>query len=127
MLPEKRVKIFIVALIVIAVTGTSGYHFIEGWSILDSLYMTVISITTVGYKEVKPLKDSGKIFTIFLIIFGVSTILYGIESTVEYIISFEFRNLFRRGRMEREIGKLKNHYIVCGFGRVGENVCKRIF
>jgi voltage-gated potassium channel len=124
MLPEKRVKIFILGLAVVIIVGVSGYHLIEGWSIFDSLYMTVITITTVGYGEVKPLSKSGKLFTVFLIIFGISTIVYGIESTIEYFISFEFRNLFRRRRMEKEIEKLKEHYIVCGFGRVGENVCK---
>lgn len=124
MLPEKRVRIFILGLAVVIIIGISGYHFIEGWSIIDSLYMTIITISTVGFREVKPLSGAGKLFTVFLIIVGISTIVYGIESTVEYIISLEFRNLFRRRKMEREIDKMKEHYIVCGFGRVGENVCK---
>ncbi|PIU65233.1 MAG: potassium channel protein [Armatimonadetes bacterium CG07_land_8_20_14_0_80_40_9] len=125
MTPQRRVGIVGVLSLIVIIIGTLGYRLIEEWSYLDCLYMTIITITTVGFGEVHELSLGGKLFTIFLVISGVGTVLYGIGILIEYILVFEVRDLFRRRKMEKEIGKLNNHYIVCGYGRVGSSVCRK--
>jgi len=89
---------------------------------LDSLYMTVITITTVGYAEIFPLSTAGQIFTIFLILGGVGTAFYILTSLVRYIVEGEFGIRIGRQRMEAKIRRLKNHFILCGYGRVGQAI-----
>jgi voltage-gated potassium channel len=111
-----------VALFAVVIIGTAGYKIIEGWSFIDSLYMTVITLATVGYAEIHPLSVGGRIFTIFLILGGVGTVLYILIGQVEYFIKGEFGIGMGRQRMEAKIGKLHNHFIRCGFGRVGREI-----
>jgi voltage-gated potassium channel len=101
--------------------GTIGYMMIEGWSIIDSFYMAVITITTVGFGEVRPLSGSGRLFTVILIFSGVSIVAYGFSTILEYILTVNVGATLRRRRMGREIDKLQNHVIVCGYGRVGKS------
>jgi voltage-gated potassium channel len=101
------------------IVGTVGYRLIEGWSVLDSLYMTVITISTVGFKEVNPLSDSGRLFTIFLVVAGIGTALYTITRIGQILLEGELVEFLGRRRMQKEIAKLREHMIVCGFGRVG--------
>ena len=110
------------AVIVIILAGTVGYTLIGGWSLLDSLYMTVTTIFTVGYGEVHPLSSAGRVFTILLIIGGVGTILYGIGRMVEFVIGGQMSGVFRRRAVRRQVDKVDAHYIVCGYGRVGQAV-----
>jgi voltage-gated potassium channel len=112
------------ALLLVVVAGTLGYRLIEGWSFLDSLYMTITTITTVGYAEVHPLSTHGRIFGIFLILGGVGTAFYILTSLVRYIIEGEFGFRIGRQRMEAKIRKLQNHFILCGYGRVGETIAR---
>ena len=112
------------ALLLVVVAGTIGYRIIQGWSFLDSLYMTVTTITTVGYGEVHPLSTAGRIFSIFLILSGVGTAFYILTSLVRYIIEGEFRFRIGRQRMEAKIKKLHKHFILCGYGRVGETIAR---
>jgi voltage-gated potassium channel len=114
--------VVIAAVVVIILVGTVGYTLIEGWSLLDSLYMTVITIFTVGYGEVHPLSRAGQVFTILLIIGGVGTILYGIGRMVEFVIGGQMSGVFRRRAVRRQVDKVDSHYIVCGYGRVGAAV-----
>lgn len=107
--------------IMLFVTGTAGYFFIEGWSLLDSFYMTVITLTTVGFGEIWPLSPNGRLFTIFLIIGGVSIVAYSLTTTAELIVTGNIALILRRRRMERAINQLQNHTIICGYGRVGKN------
>jgi voltage-gated potassium channel len=109
-------------LFLVVVTGTIGYRLIEGWSILDSLYMTVTTITTVGYTEVHPLSTGGRIFSIFLILGGVGTAFYILTSLVQYTIEGELGIRIGRQRMESKIRRLNNHFILCGYGRVGQAI-----
>lgn len=102
--------------------GTTGYVIIEGWSWAEALFMTVITLSTVGYGEVQPLTMPGMIFSIVLIMLGVGTVAYSFSTVADYIIAGELRGILRRQRMIREIGKLRNHYIICGYGRVGKQV-----
>jgi len=110
------------ALLLVVLVGTIGYRLIEGWSFLDSLYMTVITITTVGYAEVHPLSPAGQSFSIVLMLGGVGTAFYILTSLVRYILEGEFGIRIGRQRMEAKIKKLHNHFILCGYGRVGQAI-----
>lgn len=99
--------------------GTVGYVVIEGASWIDSLYMTVITISTVGFGEVIPLSQPGKLFTIVLIIMGTGTLAYTASQFIDYVVAGELRDIFGRKRMESRIDALEDHYILCGFGRMG--------
>jgi voltage-gated potassium channel len=112
--------LFILASII--VLGVIGYAFIEGWSFFDSLYMTVITITTVGYNEIHPLSTSGRLFSIFLIVGGVGGALYTLTGIIQYMAEGNIIAIWGRRRMKNRIAQLKEHFIICGFGRVGEEV-----
>jgi voltage-gated potassium channel len=120
----KRGLVVLGAIFVVVVVGTGGYTLIEGWSLLDSLYMTVITIFTVGFGEVHPLSRIGSIFTLLLIFGGVGTILYGIGTMVEFVVGGQLTGMFRRRVVKRQVDKLQGHYIICGYGRVGESVAR---
>ena len=122
MSPTRRLLWGIIALAIIIVTGAIGYMLIEGWSFIDALYMTIITITTVGYSEVHPLSESGRIFSIFLIVGGVGGALYSLTVIVSYLIEGEFGITLGRRQMKNRIAKLKNHFILCGYGRVGQEI-----
>ncbi|MBI4764716.1 MAG: potassium channel protein [Deltaproteobacteria bacterium] len=112
--------LFIFALILIG--GCIGFVVIEGWDVLEALYMTVITLTTVGFQEVHPLSRSGRIFTMFLIISGVGFILYFLGSIARMMIEGTLKDLFGRRKLEKQISHIEGHYIVCGFGRIGRTV-----
>lgn len=123
----KRQLIFALSLILLVIfIGTIGYVVLEGWPLFDSLYMTVITITTVGYREVHELSDTGKLFTIFLIVCGVGTILYTLNNAARVIIEGEFKEIFGRRKLEKTIKGLKGHYIICGYGRMGKVIGKEL-
>ena len=106
------------------VFGVVGYEVIEGWGLLDSLFMTVITLTTVGYSEVHRLSDEGRIFTIFLMLGGIATFTYGLRELIaSQFFEFEYR---RRKKMKKKVSDLKDHAIVCGFGRMGKVICEEL-
>jgi voltage-gated potassium channel len=109
-------------LLFIIVIGTIGYRIIEGWSFIDSLYMTIITISTVGYGEVHSLSTAGRIFSIALILSGVGAVFYILTMLVQHILEGEFGIRMGRQRMEAKIKRLKDHFILCGYGRVGQAV-----
>jgi voltage-gated potassium channel len=114
----------LLALLLVILIGTIGFYFLgNNWTVLDALYMTIISITTTGFKEVRPLSDFGKIFTIIIIIMGVGTIAYSGGRGVQLLIETQ---IFGRRRMNKKVGELKNHYIVCGYGRMGKYICEEL-
>jgi len=104
--------------------GTCGYMLLEGWSLLDSLYMTVITLATVGYGEVHPVGPGGRTFTIVLIILGVGLFLYVIGNLVQFLVEGRIRQILGRRKVDREIGRLRDHYLVCGYGRMGRSLCR---
>ena len=106
--------------------GTIGYMIVERWNLLDSLYMTITTLTTVGYGEVHPLSTEGRIFTIILILFGVGAVLYALSAGAKVILEGELQELFGRKRLEKKIKDLKEHYIICGYGRMGRIICKEL-
>jgi voltage-gated potassium channel len=116
---RRRLTITVLLLLLVLVVGTLGYMAIEGWPALDSLYMTVITVTTVGFSEVRPLSEVGRAFTMALILLGVGSVAYGLGSLVEYVVASEFADGLARRRRRRLIEQLSGHYIICGYGRVG--------
>jgi len=121
---QKRLRRGLVILASIIAAGTIGYTLIEGWSLIDAVYMTMITISTVGYGEVHPLSAAGRIFSIFLIVGGVSGALFVLSALVEYAIEGRFGITRRRRQMKAKIAKLKDHFILCGYGRVGEDIAR---
>ena len=119
----KQVIYGLLLLSFIVVIGTVLYMIIEGFGFIDALYMTIITISTTGFKEVKTLSDSGRLLTISLILSGVLTIAYTGGRAAQLIIETQ---IFRRRRMSRQLGQLKEHYIVCGYGRMGREVCESL-
>ncbi len=115
----QKIKLSVVLLFLVILFGTFGYMAISKVKFIDALYMTVITIATVGYKEVVDLDDYGKLFTIFLIIVGTGVLAFFATQVVEYLIEGEIRKTFKRNRMNKKIAKLKDHYIICGYGRMG--------
>lgn len=106
--------------------GTVGYMAIEGWGILDAFYMTVITMGTVGYSEVHEISDTGRLFTILLIFFGVGYFVYVAGVVVQFMVEGRMRTILGRRRLEKKIDRLKDHYIVCGYGRIGRVLCKNL-
>ena len=113
-------------LLFVTAGGTAGYHYIEGWSWFDGFYMVVTTLTTIGYQEVHPLSHAGRIFNVTLIILGVGMLFLGIGTATQALLEFELGQFFGRRRMEREIERLKEHYILCGAGRVGRSTAREL-
>lgn len=109
-------------LIGLVVTGTLGYRLIEGWSWFDALYMTVITLATIGYGETNPLHMQGRIFTVILIVMGVATISYIATQFTAAIANGHIYNIFQARRQRKFMQSLHDHYIICGFGRTGKQV-----
>jgi len=115
-----------ILLLLVMAFGTTGYHYIEGWSWFDGFYMVVTTLTTIGYQEVHPLSHAGRVFNVFVILIGVSLLLLLIGALSQALLEFELQSFFGRRRMEREIGRLDGHYIICGMGRVGRSVAREL-
>jgi voltage-gated potassium channel len=124
--PARRVALAIAGILVLTALGTLGYVVIEGMSVLDALYMTVITVSTVGFGEVKPLDEQGRVFTILLIVFGVATAFYLFATMTEVIIEGQLRDYLGAKGMLRRIHNLSEHVIICGFGRFGRAVAEEL-
>jgi voltage-gated potassium channel len=120
----RRIQSALLALVLITAAGVFGYMVLEGWSFTDALYTTVITLTTVGYREVRELDTTGQLWTMVLLITGVGTLFYAAVSWVELAVEGTIRGYFGRRRMEAAISKLSGHYILCGYGRVGQQVAR---
>jgi voltage-gated potassium channel len=121
-----RLLFVIVVAVGVLVFGTSGYMLIEGWSVLDAFFMTIITMSTIGYGEVNVLSHSGRLFTIVLIIVGVVVASYVVTTVVDLFTSQEFLEQIRYRRRNRKLGKICEHTIICGFGRLGRNLAKEL-
>jgi voltage-gated potassium channel len=120
---QKNLLVPAIIVFIVFSLGIIGYMWIEGWNFLDSIYMTIITLSTVGYGEVHEVGPGGRIFTVFLILFGIFTITYTVGWVVRNFIEGELRSIFGRRRLDKQIQSLRDHYIICGYGRIGKILC----
>jgi voltage-gated potassium channel len=126
MSPGRRFLIAIAGIVALTAVGTVGYMAIEHMSALDAIYMTVITISTVGYEEVKPLGTGGRIFTMALIVTGVGTAFYLFAAVTQFVVEGQLREMVGRVAMKRKIEQLEGHIVICGFGRMGRVVADEV-
>jgi voltage-gated potassium channel len=122
----RAVRLGLVAIAGMILGGTLGYMTVEGWGFAESLYMVVITLSTVGFAEVHPLTDAGRAFTVALIAAGVGTFAFVAAAFSRLVVEGELRQVMGRRRMDKEISTLESHFIVCGFGRVGREICRNL-
>jgi len=108
----------------ILLAGTTGYMVFEDFGFWNSIYLTAMTITTVGYGDIVPLHPLGKVFTVFLVFAGVGFVLYAFGRLAETMIEGGLRNILERRKMNKKVAQLRNHYIVCGYGRIGKVICQ---
>ncbi len=109
----------VVLTVCLVLMGTGGYMIFEGWAFDDALYMTIITLATVGYGEVHQVSDIGRMFTIILIVLGVGYFMYVAGLIVQFLVEDRVRVILGRRKLDKQIARLKNHYIICGYGRIG--------
>ena len=119
---ERHFLRLIIVFVGVIALGTLGYVVVEGWGVLDSLYMSVITITTVGFLEVEPLSSAGRVFTILLSLGGLAVLWYTLSVMVGVVVGGQISRSWEQRKMEQTIAKLRKHQIVCGYGRVGRNI-----
>ncbi|HEX8137228.1 MAG TPA: potassium channel protein [Pyrinomonadaceae bacterium] len=124
--PLLRLRYALFALACAIAFGTLGFHLIEGWSLGESLYMTVQTVTTVGYGDKPPRSAHGRAFATIFMIIGVGTVAYALSSTVQSIVQSEIIATLGERRRHREMSKLQNHFIICGVGRVGRRIIREM-
>jgi voltage-gated potassium channel len=117
----RRITLIAVLLVSTMIGGTLGFRLIENYPVFDAFYMTLITITTVGYQELYPLSHAGRIFNSFLILFGVSAMFFAVGAMTQTIIEFQLQDRYGERKKKRAIMRMKDHFMVCGFGRVGRN------
>ncbi len=117
----------IILSILLIILGALGYMTIEGWAFLDALYMTVITFSTVGFKEVHQISPVGQLYTMVLIFLGVGFFLYVAGIVIQFMVEGRIREIMGRRKLNKEILRLKDHYIICGYGRIGRVLCKKIY
>ncbi len=110
----------------IIIVGTAGYVVIEGWGVVDSLYMTIITLATVGFSEVHSMSETGKLFTMGLIVVGGGFFIYVAGAIVQFTVEGSVRSILGRRKLDKQINRLKDHYIVCGYGRIGRVLCHQL-
>jgi len=117
-----RIGYIAACLVGVIMLGTAGYTLLEGWSLVESFYMTMITVTTVGFNEVREMSTTGRMFTVALMILGVGTLFYGIAIIAEVRFEERIRQIFGRRKLVKELDRLENHHIICGYGRIGSTV-----
>src|ERR1041385_3674096 len=123
---NRRLLFAVLAVLVAMAFGTLGFHLIEGWSILDSLYASAQTVTTVGYGDIAPATSGGRLFATMFMLAAVGVVLYALTATVHAIVQSELVATFGERRQSRKMSKLRNHYIICGAGRVGSHLVRAL-
>src|SRR6201993_1206818 len=121
-----NLRLIATALAFVILAGTAGFHFIEGRPWFDGFYMVITTLTTIGYQETHPLSHTGRVFNVLVIFAGVSLAFLAIGGLTQALLEFELRSFFGRRKMEREIERLTDHYIICGAGRVGRSAAREL-
>jgi voltage-gated potassium channel len=122
----KKIALWSASLAALLVLGAFGYVVIEGWSFFDGLYMTVTTLTTVGYGEIHPLDKIGRTYTMVLILTGVGVMLYIVGALARVVVEGEIQEALGKRKIRRHVQRLKNHYIICGFGRLGGIIARQL-
>jgi len=120
----RKILIIVFIFITLLLVGTFGYMLTEDMSFWMGMYLTIITVFTVGYGDFVPVHPAGRIFTAILVITSVSFVMYSFSKVTETMIEGELRGLYKRRKMNQQINRLRDHYIVCGFGRIGKEICK---
>ncbi len=121
---RRKIVVLAAAIVVVMSIGTLGFHVLEGTSLFDSFYLVLTTFTTIGYQG--PASHAGRVFNVFVIIMGVGLVFLLLGAVTQALLEFEFRELLGRRKMERDISRLKDHYIICGAGRVGRSVAREL-
>ena len=124
---SRKLRYSLMMLVALVAFGTIGYYFFEDMPIFDAFYMTIITISTVGFSEIVPLTKVGRSITVVIIILGISVGTYTVGIIVQWLVGGELQKIFGRRKLQKQIADLKNHFIVCGFGRIGHIICKELF
>src|SRR6266850_7599574 len=124
--PRKGFKIryALMALAAAIVFGTIGFHLVEGWSLADSLYVTVQTLTTVGYGDLPPHSGRGRLFAVLVMLIGAGGVALALSTIVQSVVQSELISTFGQRRLSKKMSKLKDHYIICGSGRVGSHLIR---
>lgn len=123
---QRRLVLASLVIVIMLLVGATGFHFLEGWSWLDSLYTASQTVTTVGYGDLTPLTRAGKVFAVIFMLAGVGTGLYALTLLAQAVIQTEIVAAMGHRRKIKKMDKLKDHYIVCGAGRVGRRVIRQL-
>jgi len=121
-----KLRVAFSSLLLIMFVGTLGYHFLEGWSLANSFYATIVTLGTVGFGDFYPITTAGKCFAIFLIVFGVGTMAYTFAVVMEVLMEGRLKRILGRGKLEKKINKMQDHYIICGYGKIGKLICTEL-
>lgn len=122
----RKVLFLLSGFALILLSGTMGYMYLEGYSFADALYLTIITVATVGYGDMVPTHPAGKLLTVVLVLGGVSFVMYMFGKIVEAAVEGELRAILGKRKMKKQLNKLENHYIVCGHGRIGSVICQTL-
>lgn len=122
-----RIAIAVFVAVFIVMIGSFGFVYLEDYSFIEALYMTVITVSNVGFNEVRPLSSQGMIFTLILIITSIGTFAYAISAITTYFVAGEYKDVYKTRKLKQKIEALENHVIVCGYGRVGEKACAELW
>ncbi|HEY5870622.1 MAG TPA: potassium channel protein [Candidatus Tectomicrobia bacterium] len=121
-----KFRMALMGVLTVMMAGVLGYRFFEDYTWFEALYMTTITLSTVGFQEVRPLSQIGRLLTIILLVSGLGVVLYTTVALAEIIVEGELQRFFGRRRMEKKIEALRDHYLVCGYGRIGEVICREL-
>jgi voltage-gated potassium channel len=126
MVTFRKIAQWAACLLALLLVGSLGFMWLEGWDFFDSLYMTVTTLTTVGYGEIHPLDRLGRLYNMVLILAGMGVLFYIVGSLARVLIEGELQTVLGRRKLIKDIKRLKNHYIICGFGRIGEIITRHL-
>jgi len=124
--PTDKLRIAILGLVIMIFIGTVSYNAVEGWDLLDALYATIVTLSTVGYGDFFPRSEAGKIFTVVFVIFGVGIMFYTVVLMAETVVDVRLRSILGRDKFGKVISRMSNHIIICGCGRIGHLIAREL-